>query len=258
MCASPPPKLHCRRVGRGPDLVLLHGWGLHAGIWEPLLGPLSERFRLHLFDLPGHGHSAAVPASSLDEACVALAQAAPERADWLGWSLGGTVALEFAARWPRRVGHLALVASNPRFIKAGDWPDAMSPDVLEEFVRALEEDHDGTLQRFLALIARGAPNNGVLRALREALRKAPPPTPEGLRWGLDVLRTADLRWRFGQLDVPVLLLAGARDTLVPVAALRALVQTYPRVRLREFPQAGHAPFISHPQVFVDALAEFVA
>lgn len=251
-------QLHCRCVGQGPDLVLLHGWGLHAGIWESLVGPLAAKFRLHLYDLPGHGRSAPIDGFTVESVCTVLAETAPAQAHWLGWSLGGMVALEFAARHPQRVGRLALAASNPKFVASEDWPYAMAPEVLEEFAQALRMEYADTLNRFLGLVARGAPDSGVLRMLRQALRAAPPPTAQGLQAGLEILRATDLRARIPELKMPVLLLAGARDTLVPIAAMRYLAERYSQLRLREFPHAGHAPFISHPDDFVAAVAEFFA
>lgn len=250
--------LHCRCSGHGLDCVLLHGWGLHAGIWEPVVESLAARAKLHLYDLPGHGHSTHCSAFTLDDACAALAQSAPEQADWIGWSLGGMLALEFAARYPQRVRRLILVASNPRFVTASDWPHAMAPDVLEDFARALESDYDDTVKRFLALVARGAPDNGVLRSLRNALRQVPQPTIAGLRSGLEILRSADLRARLRSVAVPVLLQGGTRDSLVPIAALRELAELHFNVRLHEIVDAGHAPFLSHPHSFIDSLTEFLA
>ncbi|MFN2308281.1 MAG: pimeloyl-ACP methyl ester esterase BioH [Gammaproteobacteria bacterium] len=249
--------MHCRRIGTGPDLVLVHGWGLHAGIWAPLVERLAAQFRLHLYDLPGHGLS--VPASfSLASVSAALARSAPAQAHWLGWSLGGLVAMDFAQRHPERVTRLALVASTPRFVEGADWPQALAPAVLADFAAALGADHAATLNRFLGLAARGAPDNSVLRTLRRALLAVPPPSPAALASGLAILRATDLRAPVSALPMPVLWLAGARDTLVPVAALRAQVAAHPRQRLCEFAQAGHAPFLSHPDAFTAALTAFLA
>ncbi len=250
------PALHCQRIGAGPDLVLLHGWGLHAGIWAPLVEALAQRFRLHLYDLPGHGRSASVEEFTLESVCEALVQDVPEQAHWLGWSLGGMVALEFAARYPQRVTRLALLASNPKFVIGADWPHALAPEVLDGFAQDLSKDYVTTLQRFVSLVARGALDSGVLRTLRRALAAAPAPTQTALRGGLAILRDADLRPRVRELRMPVLWLGGARDTLVPIAALRAVTAMYPHMQLREIEAAGHAPFVSHPQACAQALTEF--
>src|SRR5690606_41998086 len=93
--------MHIETLGDGPDLVLIHGWALHGGVFGPLAERLSTRYRLHLVDLPGHGHSrdSDVP---LQPAMVASAVAArTPPAAWLGWSLGGLRSEE------RRVGHEA-------------------------------------------------------------------------------------------------------------------------------------------------------
>jgi pimeloyl-[acyl-carrier protein] methyl ester esterase len=49
--------LHIESEGAGPDLVLLHGWAMHGGIWRDVREQLARHFRLHLVDLPGHGFS---------------------------------------------------------------------------------------------------------------------------------------------------------------------------------------------------------
>ena len=59
-------------MGRGPPLVLLHGWAMHSGLWAPLLPRLAERYRVHPVDLPGHGHSAPVAPYTLDAVAAAV------------------------------------------------------------------------------------------------------------------------------------------------------------------------------------------
>ena len=95
--------LHVETLGRGPDLVMLHGWALHSGIWAGMQEPLSRHFRLHLLDLPGHGQSVAGDSQTFDAWVSEIAAMLPERAAVCGWSLGGQIALELAVREPRRV-----------------------------------------------------------------------------------------------------------------------------------------------------------
>ena len=249
--------LHSRCVGQGPDLVMLHGWGMHAGIWMPIVELLATQFRLHLIDLPGHGLSVPLEPFTLDTVCDALIQVVPEHAHWLGWSLGGMLALEFAARNPQRVERLILMASNPCFVVTDDWPHGMASNVLEEFTQDLLLDHQATLNRFLGLIARGSSDKTVLRELRRAVSAAPPPAESALRGGLVILRDVDLRSRLDTVSMPLLWLAGARDTLVPIVALRRVHEQYPHMRLREIAQAGHAPFLSHPQETAAVISEFL-
>lgn len=251
------PSLHYRCVGQGSELVLLHGWGMHADIWNPIVEALSKQFRLHLIDLPGHGRSEPLESFTLDSVCDVLAQHVPERAHWVGWSLGGLFALAFAARHPQRVERLVMLASNPCFMANDSWPQGMSRSVLEGFAEDLLQDHQTTLIKFLGLVARGAPDNAVLRELRRAVRAMPSPHAATLRGGLTILRDADLRSSLGTLSMPMLWIGGARDTLVPIAALRRVHEQYPHMPLQEIAQAGHAPFISHPQETVAALSGFL-
>ncbi|HEY1034206.1 MAG TPA: alpha/beta fold hydrolase, partial [Pseudoxanthomonas sp.] len=85
--------MHIETTGSGPSLVLLHGWALHGGVFAPLVQRLSDRYTLHLVDLPGHGHSrdSDIPLS-LDATVDALLARTPPAA-WLAWSLGGLFAL---------------------------------------------------------------------------------------------------------------------------------------------------------------------
>jgi pimeloyl-[acyl-carrier protein] methyl ester esterase len=218
---------------------------------------LSNNFRLHLIDLPGHGLSAPIGSFTLDSVCDVLARHVPKRAHWLGWSLGGLLALAFAARHPQRVERLIMLASNPCFVANDAWPQGMARNVLESFAEDLLQDHQAMLTRFLGLIARGALDNAVLRELRRAVRAVPSPHAPTLRGGLAILRDTDLRPSLDALSMPTLWVGGVRDTLVPITALRRVHEQYPHMPLHEVVQAGHAPFISHPQETAAAISEFL-
>ena len=103
-------------------LVLLHGWGLNAEVWRCIDEELSSHFTLHLVDLPGFGRSRGFGALSLADMAEAVLQQAPDKAIWLGWSLGGLVASQIALTHPERVQALVTVASSPCFSARDEWP----------------------------------------------------------------------------------------------------------------------------------------
>jgi pimeloyl-[acyl-carrier protein] methyl ester esterase len=250
--------LYTESSGSGPDLVLVHGWGLHGGVWDTLAPLLEPDFRVTRVDLPGHGRSAWHDPDGLDGLARAVLESVPERAAWLGWSLGGLVAAGAALASPARIERLVLVAATPSFVCRPGWPAAMAPGLLEDFAQDLRRDYLRTLQRFLALQVRGSDAaDGVLRELRARLLQHGQPAPEALLAGLDILRATDLRARYPEIACPVLLLMGARDTLVPAAAARPAAGLLPDARVELIDGAGHAPFLARPAAVAGLVRDFL-
>lgn len=249
--------LHIETIGSGPDLILIHGWAMHGGIFAPLTPLLAERFRVHLVDLPGHGFSRDddAPAEVRDWS-ARIAAATPPRAIWVGWSMGGLVALHAALDAPEHVRGLVEIANSPRFVAAADWPQAMAPKVLEGFETGLERDYRATVDGFLALELIGSPNpQSTLRDLKARVFERGEPPLRTLVDGLRALENADLRARLAELAMPNLWIAGRRDRLIRAAAMRWASQ---QTRHGEFVEidSGHAPFLSHPREVADAIIEF--
>jgi len=252
-------RLYIDTQGAGPDLVLLHGWGLHGGVWDALLPRLTPHFRVTRVDLPGHGKSHAIPMPAQLADVGRLVQAAvPENAAWLGWSLGGLIALRTGLDAPQMLRGLILVTTTPRFAAAADWPEAMPPEQLQEFAAGLGEDYRETLLRFLSLQVRGDESaRAALRQLRDALFARGEPATAALAVGLELLRVSDLRSELACLQVPTLVIAGGYDRLTPPGAGKALAEAIPGARYALIPKSAHAPFISHPEEFTALLTAFM-
>ena len=255
--------VHVESVGAGRPLVMLHGWGMHSGLWAPLLPRLIERYRLHLVDLPGHGYSGpiATPLSlqALAEAVeLAIADACgPGPVTTLGWSLGGQVALEWARLHPRRVGALVLVSTTPSFIQRPDWPYAMTETTLRQFGDELRVAYRPTLRRFVRLQVQGSEHaRDTLASLRSQLFARGEPLPQALRDTILLLASTDLRGMIASIPQPALVIAGDRDTITLVDASRWLADALPNGSLVVIPGAAHAPFLSHPDAVIAALDTF--
>jgi pimeloyl-[acyl-carrier protein] methyl ester esterase len=246
--------LHVDVEGQGPDLVLLHGWGFHSGAWDPLLPRLAQRYRVHRVDLPGHGLSASNGIATFEDAVAAVASCIPAAGRIAGWSLGGLIAQRIAASRASSVARVALVSTTPCFMERAGWSCAMRASTLEGFAVDLERDPAGTLDHFVRLNAlHGAHAKRDAKALTLRLRGRPLPGAGALRQGLAWLRDVDLREDAARIRASCVVVHGTRDAITPVAAGRWLARSIPGARLVELEDAGHLPFVSHADRFVEAL-----
>jgi pimeloyl-[acyl-carrier protein] methyl ester esterase len=243
----------------GAPLLLIHGWGMHGGMWSGVAEKLAKNFSLMAVDLPGHGYSRGQKhAEMLDGIVDTLSMQFIGPLNICGWSLGGQVALRWALRHPQQVERLVTVASTPSFVRRAGWNHALSVEILEEFAANLQQNYMQTLKRFLSLQMRGsAQEREILAVLREALFNRGEPDLDALQAGLDILRGCDLCSVLPDISQPVLVLAGERDTLIPLQASQYLANNIPNGRLAMIGGAAHAPFLSHPEEFVRHVVNFL-
>ncbi len=240
--------LHRETRGEGEEILLVHGWGMNAAVWAGVVDALSSACRVTTLELPGHGRSPCLgERAGFDDWVEACLDAAPARAAWLGWSLGGQIAQRAAVLAPERVSRLVLVASTPRFVQGEGWSSAIDERTLRLFHEALVRDPLRTLERFLSLQVKGDDaERQTLRSLRQGLAQHPPATTVALAKGLEFLLSVDLREHLGEIDRPLLWILGARDTLVPAGVAGPLSALAPRSEIQVLAGSAHAPFLSHP------------
>jgi len=253
-------KLSFEQLGQGPELLLLHGWGLHSGLWGEFANQLAQHFRLTLIDLPGHGNSRSVTeALTVDSAVAAITEAATKAelqpAIILGWSLGSILATMLAHRYPQRFTHVIWIAGTPSFVARDDWPAGMASATLQGFAQGLQQDYRAMLKRFVSLNSGKGGDRQLLRDMQDRLFERGEPGTKTLEQGLTILRECDVRSELAEIIQPLLLIQGIQDRLVhpdSVAEIRALHEA----TVVQIENAGHAPFLNEPQRIVDAILEF--
>ena len=252
-------KLYKHTSGEGPDIVLIHGWGMNCAVWQSIEPHLSKQHRVTQIELPGHGASEYDPQkSALSDWVEACLSVVPTRAIWIGWSLGGQLAIQAAHDAPERVSRLVLIATSPKFTCEEDWQTAIPRETIKSFTRELTTNCRQTLERFLFLQAQGGDQTRqVLRTLRQAHHIRPENNLAALAQGLTFLLNADLRHALTELCCQMLWMLGEQDKLVPITLahqLPALCQQLQTVVLKD---AAHAPFISHQREILKAIEDFV-
>lgn len=260
-----------RMCGSGPALLLVHGIGDSSDGWVSLMGELSRDHTVLAPDLLGHGASAkpradysvAAYANGMRDLLDALEL---ERATVVGHSLGGGVAAQLAYQYPERCERLVLVSSggvgpevNPALRLASLplaelalWPLALPPTraaagLLVQALAALGHD----LGRDAAQVRRvldGLPEAAARGAFSRTLRSV-------VDWRGQVVTMRDRAYLCA--DVPVLLVWGDRDAVIPVEHARLAQQAMPAAQLEVFEGTGHFPHHDEPERFLEVLRDFV-
>lgn len=248
--------IHVRIEGEGRDLVLLHGWAMHGGIFIDLLPQLTQHYRVLVIDLPGHGQSDADDqVVTLEHMTDRIQPHVPVDAIVLGWSLGGQIAVQLATRMALHA--LVLVSATPKFVADSSWPHGMSPAVFAQFFAKLNENIAMTVQDFLSLQVRGDAHAMLtLKTLRARLMEYPPDA-RMLEASLAMLRDTDLRSLLPAIQLPTLLIAGEHDRIAHPRATQAMQSLMPNTHYVEIKRAGHACFLSHRDEFMNVLNVFL-
>lgn len=246
--------LHVEVRGTGPvPVVMLHGWAMHGGVMAPLAEALEARCTVYVVDLPGHGYSRDGGIPLAPSACAAAIAAVTPPAVWLGWSLGGLIALTAALERPRQARGLAMVCATPKFVRDDSWPHGSDPSLVRQLATDLETDYHATLERFLALEAMGSADpRAELRHLRALAFERGEPDLRVLQEGIRILEDSDRRAALPDLAVPSAWISGRRDRLVhPQVMQWSSAQS--GGRYDEIERAGHAPFFGHADAVAQAL-----
>jgi pimeloyl-ACP methyl ester carboxylesterase len=261
-----------RMLGDGPPLLLLHGITSSSETWEDVLPGLAERHTVIAPDLIGHGASAKPRAdyslgsfaSAMRDLLVALGH---ERATVVGHSLGGGIAMQFSYQFPERVERLVLVSSGGLgrevhlMLRAAALPGA--DWVLPVFARTRLLSAGAAASRLAGRAGLHATADTQGIADGWATLEDPDTCRAFLHTARSIIDLGGQRVDASDklylaADLPVQIVWGARDPLIPVAHAHHAHALLPHSRLEIFERAGHFPFRDEPERFVRVLNAFMA
>lgn len=245
--------------GSGAPLLLIHAFPLNAALWQPQRRDLARRWRVISFTLPGFGRGGPfIPGSGIDDcadmAAALLDELRVERATVAGCSMGGYITLAMYRRHPERVA--AMILANTR--AGADSPEAAANRAAQAAtVRGggLDDFLAGMREKLLGPSTRAnAPE--VLRLLDDMLASA---TVEGTAGMLEAMaQREDSSALLAASTVPVCLIAGAEDTLIPPAEAEAMQKLLPSAELHVLPNSGHLSCLERPVLFNNIVDSFLA
>lgn len=243
----------------GLTLLLLHGFPLNSNLWEPQMDDLRDIARVLAPDLRGHGLSDAGEApysiGLMADDCLGLLEAVgvQEPVVLCGHSMGGYVAFEFCRRYPEWVGALVLVATRA----ADDTPegrearDKMAERARKEGVAVIADE---MLPKILA--PENYENDRELVAyVRDMMEST---TIRGMVGALRAMKErADSRPLLSEIAVPVLIICGDEDQIIPLSEAEEMRDALPNAELALIEGAGHLPNLEQPLAFNELLWDFL-
>ena len=256
---------HVEDRGSGEPLVLLHGFTGSSASWSGITDRLDRTRRVIAIDLIGHGRSPAPidPARyafdrALDDLACVIASLGVERAGWLGYSMGGRVALALAIRYPALVSSLVLESASPGIEDAAERASRRAADDtlasrieaggIAEFVAAWERLPMWDSQRSLPAAARARQREIRLRNQAHGLA--------GSLRGMGVGAQEPFWHRLSGVAAPALLIAGTLDTKFARIATR-MHSEIPGAELCLASDAGHAVHLERPDFFARQVERFL-
>ena len=245
-------------AGTGPAVLFIHGYPLDRTLWRHQVEHLRGYRRIApdlrgmgLSDAPDLGYSMGTYADDLGALLDALGV---DEAVLCGISMGGYIALECVRRWRRRIRGLVLMdtRAGPDSAEGRKARDAsastarergtiaVADAMLPKLFAAQTAEAVGPAWSQVEAMVRGTPVAGIVGAL-SAMRDRPDSTPLLPSLG----------------DLPVLVMSGEDDRIIPAAEARALAEVIPGARLRIVDGAGHLPPVERPAETTDILREFL-
>ena len=243
--------------GQGVPVLLLHGLGGAARLFQAQLTHLAPRYHALAWDMPGYGHSAPLPLVTMDALAASLAAFIAvnglDRPILVGHSFGGMLAQRLLADAPHAARALVLAQTSAAF---GGRDPAWADAFVHSHLAPLDAGHslaDIAPQCIAAMTGPGADPAGTALAI-DCLAHTPAST---YRDTVLAMRGFDLRAALPRIAVPTLVLSGTHDPNTPPEAMQRMARSIPGAEYTDLP-TGHLAHVERPAAFNAALDAFLA
>ena len=246
-----PPSWTVEGPDGAPVLVLLHSLGTTSSMWDPVMGPLAEQFRVVRIEARGHGLSPAAPAGStctvadlgldvLAALDVIQAELHSARVHLAGLSIGGMTAMWLAIHHPARIARLALLCTAAHLPPARGWLDRAAEVRAHGMASIVERVVSGWITPALA-----ERDPVLLAGLRNMLADA---DAESYAQCCEAIAALDLRGDLGRVAAPTLVIAAADDSATPPAHADLIGEGVAGARVEVVANAAHIAIVEQPGV----------
>ncbi len=244
--------------GAGLPVLFVHGFPLDGSLWQPQVDALSGEYRMIVPDLRGFGGSTPTPQVTMDQYAddlrALLDELGVDAVVLAGLSMGGYIAFAFYRNYPGRVQGLVLVDTRPQpdtdearanraataekvRVYGAAW---LADEMVGKLMSPATIEHRPELVQTVHAMMAHQPVEGIVAALHGMAGRP------------------DSRPLLSEISVPTLVVVGADDALTPVADAESMVDAIPGSELVVIPDAGHLSNLEQPEVFSQALRQFLA
>ncbi|MGE7765162.1 alpha/beta fold hydrolase [Peribacillus sp. NPDC096540] len=237
------------------NLVMLPGWGMEKGAFQPLIKPLSEVFHLSFIEWRD-----IKTLNDFEERVIDTVSTIDGPVFLLGWSLGSLVTLELVSSYREKIIGFILIGGTSRFTTDENYSFGWDPRIVERMKKQLQRDKKKTLTSFYeAMFSESEKEEGFYHQFTKMIqREFHGDNVSSLLIGLDYLLQKDVRVKLDQIETPYLLIHGSEDKICPIEAPSFIAENLgEKANYHIIEETSHIPFFPKSQECVQLIKAFI-
>jgi pimeloyl-ACP methyl ester carboxylesterase len=254
-------QLYYEDEGQGKPILFIHGlWG-SCRFFEKQLDYFTQRYRVLLLDLRGHGRSAPIHsgytmANYARDIHELMHRLELTKTVLVGWSMGAFVVWDYFKQFgAENVKATVIVDQSASDFKRPDWPTgAFDFAEICRWMANIQTDRAEAMREFISFFFKGEPTTRDLRWMLDEMTRIPASIAGAVLFAQSV---EDYRGVLPNVNVPTLICFGRGDKFFPIAAGEYLNQNLPQAQMVVFEQSGHCPFLEEPERFNKEVDQFL-